>query len=293
MSKSDFPSIVTIGSLTRPGHTVFEFLCNSFPRISQSVWQNRIESGKIFHENGNPVEMPDIAILGNKIIYYREVENETIIPFAEKILYADEHILVVDKPHFLPVIPAGKYINETLLNRLKMSTGIDDMVPLNRLDRATAGIVLFSINKHSRDAFYNLFRKRLVYKSYKAVSLENPDIKDNRWRIENRIVRGDPWFRMKCSDGDDNGVNAISNILLDKCDKGLCYFTLHPETGQKHQLRVHMSLLGYPVVNDRLYPSLLPEEPDDYSNPLQLLAEKISFKHPLTGKLQEFQSEQI
>lgn len=291
MSRSDFPSIVTIDCVKKT-HTVFEFLNNTFPKISKSVWQNRIESGNVIYENGKQVNMQDAATAGTKIFYYREVENETVIPFKEKILFADEHILIVDKPHFLPVAPAGKYVNETLLNRLKKRTGMDDMAPVNRLDRETAGIVLFSINKHSRDAYYNLFRNRLVYKSYKAVSLENPDIKGNKWRIENRLVQGDPWFRMKCSDVDTDGVNAISNIVLDKCENGLSYFSLHPETGQKHQLRVHMSLLGYPILNDRFYPVLFPEGEDDFAKPLKLLAEKISFKCPLTGKLQEFQTEQ-
>jgi tRNA pseudouridine32 synthase/23S rRNA pseudouridine746 synthase len=292
MPKSDSPSVVTIGNLKKPGYTVFEFLCNCFPKISQSVWQNRIKSGNVFYENKKPVEMPDIAIAGTKIFYYREVENETIIPFKEKNLFMDEHILVVDKPHFLPVIPAGKYVNETLLNRVKKSTGIDDIVPVNRLDRETAGLVLFSINKHSRGAYYNLFRERLVYKSYKAISMESPDIEGNKWRIENKLIPGDPWFRMKSSDEDADEVNAISDIVLYKRENGFCYFSLYPETGQKHQLRVHMSLLGYPVLNDRFYPVLFPEEADDFSKPLKLLAEKLSFKNPLTGKQQEFQTEQ-
>jgi tRNA pseudouridine32 synthase / 23S rRNA pseudouridine746 synthase len=292
MPKSNSSSIVVVGNIGNAKPTVLDFLCKRFPKIDKSVWQNRIKCGNIFYENKKPVEMTDIARTGTKIYYYREVATETNIPFKEKILYADEHILIVDKPHFLPVIPAGKYVNETLLNRLKITTGLDDIVPVNRLDRETAGIVLFSINKHSRDAYYNLFRNRLVLKSYKAVSLENPDVKDNKWRIENRLVQGDPWFRMNCSDGDDNKANAITDIILDKCYNGLCYFSLHPETGQKHQLRVHMSLLGFHILNDRFYPDLFPEEEDDFSKPLKLLAEKISFNNPLTGKLQEFQSEQ-
>jgi tRNA pseudouridine32 synthase / 23S rRNA pseudouridine746 synthase len=294
MSKSDYPSTVTIGTSMK-GQTVFEFLCKSFPKISQSVWQNRIESGKVFYEKLRPVDIQDIAVAGTKIYYYREVQNEAVIPFKEKILFADEHILVVDKPHFLPVAPAGKYVNETLLNRLKKSTGLDDIVPVNRLDRETAGLVIFSINKHSRNDYYNLFRKKLVRKTYKAITLENTDIKGNKWRIKNRLVQGDPWFRMKCSDqniNDVSKVNAVSDIILDKCDNGLCYFTLHPETGQKHQLRVHMSLIGYPVLNDRFYPVLFPEGADDFSKPLKLLAEMISFKNPVTGKLQAFQTEQ-
>jgi tRNA pseudouridine32 synthase / 23S rRNA pseudouridine746 synthase len=285
MSKSDFPSIVTVGSEARPGSTVLEFLCDRFPKIPPSVWRDRMESGKVLHEQGSPAGMNDIALEGARFVYYREVENETVIPFEEKVLYADEHILAVDKPHFLPVVPAGRFVHETLLSRLKRSTGREDIAPLHRLDRATAGIVLFSINGHSRDAYYNLFRKRLVRKTYRAVSRENHDTKEKRWRVANRIVRGEPWFRMQCAGG---AVNAVSDILLDRCDNGLCYFTLHPETGRKHQLRLHLSLLGYPVLNDRLYPDLLPEEADDFSKPLMLLAESIGFRDPVTGTQREF-----
>jgi tRNA pseudouridine32 synthase / 23S rRNA pseudouridine746 synthase len=293
MSKSDFPSTVTISGAAAPGHTVFEFLCDPFPKISPSAWQRRIESGKVLYENGNTTAMRDSAISGARIHYFRKVENEPAIPFNETILYMDEHILVVDKPHFLPVIPAGKYIHESLLYRLKKSTGMDDMVPVNRQDRHTVGIVLFSINRRSRDAYYDLFRKRLVHRSYKAISPDNPAIDETKWRIESRIVQGGPRFRMRAVDGDGNRVNAITDIVLHKCGNGLCYFSLHPETGQKHQLRVHMSLLGYPVLHDRLYPALLPEETDDFSKPLMLLADMIGFKDPLTGKQNEFRTGQV
>ena len=292
MARSDFPSIAVIGD-KKQGSTVFEFLCGRFTKISRETWQSRIESGNVFYEKGRPVGMQDAAIAGTRIYYYKEVEIETVVPFKEKILFANEHILAVDKPHFLPVIPAGKYVNETLLNRLKKSTNIDDIVPVNRLDRETAGVVLFSVNKQSRDAYYRLFRDRQVYKSYKALSLVNPDVKGDNWRIGNRLVQGDPWFRMKCSDDKSDKVNAITEIKLDRTDNGFCYFTLHPETGQHHQLRVHMASLGYPISNDRFYPVLFPEGADDYSKPLKLLAEKIGFKDPLTGKQLEFISEQI
>lgn len=291
MTRSYFPSTITIGR-TKNKQTVSDFLCARFPEIPPSVWLMRIKNGSVLYENGSTVQIQDTASAGTKIFYYREVETETVIPFKEKILFMDEHILAADKPHFLAVTPAGRYVNETLLNRLRKSTGINDMVPVNRLDRETAGIVLFSINKQSRNVYYTLFRERLVHKTYKAVSAGcMPEL--NRWRIENRLVPGNPWFRMKCSECNDNGSNAVTEIILDKCGNGFCFFTLYPETGQKHQLRVHMALIGYPVLNDRFYPLLMPEEEDDFSKPLKLLAEKLAFKDPLTGRVHEFQSEHL
>jgi tRNA pseudouridine32 synthase / 23S rRNA pseudouridine746 synthase len=288
MSKSDFPSVVTIGRNT-DNLSVFEFLSTRFPKISQTVWRARISSGSVLFENNMPVLIQDIAKPGTKIYYYREVENEAEIPFIEKILFQNEHILVVDKPHFLQVSPAGKFANETLLNRLKKSTGIEDITPVNRLDRDTAGLVLFSINRETRDSYYNLFRERSVYKSYRCISKENPAVKETGWRIENRLAKGEPWFRMKPTEGISN---AVTNIKLDRQENGFCYFTLVPGTGQKHQLRIHMCLIGFPILNDRYYPELQPEDADDFSRPLKLHAEKLRFIDPLSGKSMEFQSKQ-
>jgi tRNA pseudouridine32 synthase / 23S rRNA pseudouridine746 synthase len=287
MPKSYFPSVAIIGSDIKD-RTVFEFLCSRFPNITPAIWQERINFGNVFYENKKPVGLPDIAKTGTRIYYYREVENEIIIPFNEKILFRDEHILIADKPHFLQIAPAGKFANETLLNRLKKSTGLDDIVPVNRLDRDTAGLVLFSTNKHTRDAYYKIFRDRLVYKSYKCITEDNPEIKETRLRIENRLIQGEPWFRMKSSKGN---VNSITDITLDRRENGFSYFSLHPETGRKHQLRIHMCLIGCPILNDRYYPDLFPESSDDFTKPLKLLAEKLSFKDPLTGRVHDFQTE--
>ena len=287
MTASETPSIATIAIITPPDRTVYDYLCRRFPRIAPSAWRKRIETGRVLYRHGAAVRIDDIARVGTRILYYREIEDEPPIPFSETILYWDDHILVADKPHFLPVIPAGKYVNETLLARLKKSTGIRDMVTVNRLDRLTAGLVLFSINRESRDAYYELFRKRQVRKTYRAVAREKPAIRERRWRMENRVVQGDPWFRMRCEGGP---VNAITDIALEENRDGFVSFILHPETGRKHQLRLHMALAGYPILNDRCYPLLLPEEPDDYSRPLQLLAESISFRDPLTGSMREFLS---
>lgn len=231
---------------------------------------------------------------GACIFYYRELESEESIPFDEHILYQDEHLLVVDKPHFLPVIPAGRFLHETLLVRLKKKWKLDHLVPVHRLDRETAGVVLFSLNEATRRDYIALFRNRQVRKVYEAVAPNLPDISLPVTR-RSRIVPGEPFFRMKEIEGDPNSETHIDAI--DKAEGstgGQMLYRLMPVTGRKHQLRLHMSALGIPIVNDKLYPELslsrLVDSDDSFSSPLKLLAKSISFADPLTGREHYFQS---
>jgi len=223
-----------------------------------------------------------------RIFYFREVCTETLIPFSEKILYRDDHILVACKPHFLPVTPGGKYVDECLLNRLRRSTGIEDLAPIHRIDRETSGLVLFSVNKNSRGRYGTLFMNGHIKKTYLALSACVPDQSKNSWNVENRIERGVPWFRMQTAPGT---VNAHSVIHLSGIKGTQARFILHPYTGKTHQLRIHMSGIGFGILNDRYYPELQDEREDDFTTPLQLVAKELRFMDPLTGRQREFSSE--
>jgi tRNA pseudouridine32 synthase/23S rRNA pseudouridine746 synthase len=213
---------------------------------------------------------------------------EPVIPFIETILYQDDEILVACKPHFLPVTPGGRYVDECLLNRLRSSTGIHDLAPLHRIDRETAGIVMFSVNRKTRGIYGELFRRGGIGKTYEALAAcPHPPEKD-AWHVEDRIVSGEPWFRMKTVPG---LVNARSMIRLAAVNDNRARFLLHPLTGKTHQLRIHLSSLGFGILNDRLYPDLQPESADDFGRPLQLVARMVRFRDPLTGKDREFVSE--
>jgi tRNA pseudouridine32 synthase/23S rRNA pseudouridine746 synthase len=216
------------------------------------------------------------------------VDKELIIPFSEKIIFCNEELLVACKPHFLPVTPAGPYVNQCLLHRLKKTTGNKDLAPINRIDRETAGLVLFSMNKKTRGRYQKMFMKGEVEKTYYAVT-KYPCVQEKKsWTIENRIVKGDPWFRMKTVPGEPN---AVSKISLVRSSKNRVLFQLCPVTGKKHQLRLHLSGLGFPILNDRFYPELLPEKKGNFAAPLQLLARKIRFRDPLSGRQVTYESE--
>ncbi|MBC7964270.1 MAG: pseudouridine synthase [Steroidobacteraceae bacterium] len=288
MGISPYPSVVTMPKTEKPYPSILCFLNSRFPAVTREVWEKRISEGKVLDDSANPITLDSEYAPQKRITYFREVNSEPIIPFAEQILYRDDQILVACKPHFLPVTPGGRYVDECLLNRLRSSTGIRDMVPLHRIDRETAGIVMFSVNKETRGRYGELFMNGKLEKSYQAISACLPVAEKTCWDIENRIERGEPWFRMKSTSGT---VNARSTINLVEIKNGRARFLLHPITGKTHQLRIHMSGLGFGILNDRYYPELQPESADNFDTPLQLVAKSISFRDPLSGRQREFVSE--
>ncbi len=278
---------MSMPDMGRPYPTLLAFLVGRFPKISSQKWLERITTGKVLTEEGHPVTL-DTAYMPNKrLFYFREVEAEQVIPFQERILFRNDHFIVACKPHFLPVIPGGPYVRETLINRLKEQTGNPYLSPINRIDRGTAGLVLISATKETRGMYQQMFMNGLVRKTYEAIADFPYDSGQTEWLIENRIEQGEPWFRMHTGEGE---VNARSRILLVEVRGSRARFQLSPITGKKHQLRIHLSGLGFPIVNDRYYPSLMPEMQDDFSRPLQLLSRKIEFRDPVTGVEMSFES---
>jgi tRNA pseudouridine32 synthase/23S rRNA pseudouridine746 synthase len=242
--------------------------------------------GEVVDENGTPLSAETPCRKGALVFYYRELEQETPIPFEESILYQDGHILVADKPHFLPVTPSGRFLRETLLVRLKKRLNLEHLVPIHRIDRETAGVVIFSHNPETRGDYASLFNKRQVRKVYEALAAGLPDGRFPMTRCS-CLSRGTPFFRMKEVEGIPNSETCID---VEENMGNLALYRLTPVTGRKHQLRVHLAALGIPIVNDRLYPTVEPREADDFSLPLQLLARSISFRDPLSGQDRYFKS---
>src|SRR6266566_3664835 len=269
-----------------PWKTVLEFLAQRFADVDAATWIARMEKGEVVDERGVRLA-PDCAYRsGVRLYYYRESHAEPPIPFEETVLYQDKHIVVADKPHFLPVTPAGRFLQQTLLVRLKRKLQLDFLVPIHRLDRETAGIVLFSTQPSSRGDYHALFHNREVSKTYEALAGVLPKA---RFPItyRSRLVAGDPFFRMQEAPGEANSETRID--VLEAKGEIACY-RLTPVTGRKHQLRVHMAALGIPILNDAFYPQLLPDKGQDFSRPLQLIARTIAFTDPLTGAARRFES---
>jgi tRNA pseudouridine32 synthase/23S rRNA pseudouridine746 synthase len=278
------PSCVSLPGGDWP--TLTDFLVQRFPAISRELWLARMARGEVVDEFGAAVT-PARAYRGHmRLYYYRALPPEQRIPFDEELLFQDGHLVVVDKPHFLPVTPSGHYLQETLLVRLKNRLGIDSLSPIHRIDRETAGIVLFSVQPQERAAYQDLFRQRTVSKRYEAIAPWRPDILFPRVS-RSRIVEGEPFFRQAEVPGP---ANSETHIELLEVSGPLARYGLSPVSGKKHQLRVHMFALGLPIVNDRVYPPLDPTPEDDYRCPLQLLAQAIAFDDPFTGQRRQFSS---
>jgi tRNA pseudouridine32 synthase/23S rRNA pseudouridine746 synthase len=280
------PSCVSLPAGDWP--TITDFLVQRFPDIPRAMWLERMATGEVFDEFGEVVT-PARAYRGHmRLYYYRTVPVETRIPFDGDLLFQDEHLVVVDKPHFLPVTPSGHYLQETLLVRLKNRLGIEGLSPIHRIDRETAGLVLFSVRPEERAAYQDLFRQRSVDKGYEAIAPCRADLAFPNVR-RSRIVEGQPFFRQAEVEGPPNSETRIDLL---EARGPLARYSLSPVTGKKHQLRVHMYALGLPIVNDRMYPPLDPTPEDDYRYPLQLLAKSIAFDDPFTGERRQFSSKQ-
>ena len=267
--------------------TVLDCLCAHFPGIDRATWLSRMQRGRVLDAAGAPLDAAHPYREGLRIHYFREVAQETPIPFVEEILHHDEHLLVVDKPHFLPVIPSGGYVEQTLLARLSRRLNNPDLVPLHRIDRHTAGLVLFSTNPDSRARYHALFRERQIDKRYEAIA---PALAHLEFPLQRttRLVRGEPFFRMQEVPGPPNSDTRLE-VLERRGD--LWRYALYPVTGKQHQLRVHLAALGAPICNDPFYPQPLPADvADDYSRPLKLLAQHLRFVDPLSGREREFTS---
>ena len=269
--------------------TVLDALCAHFASVGRAQWLGRIERGRVLDAQGRAITPHTPYRAGLRIHYYREVAHEVPIPGVETVLHADAHLVVADKPHYLPVTPAGGFVEQTLLRRLMRWLDNPNLVPLHRIDRATAGLVLFSANPASRAAYQALFRERRIDKRYEALAPALPDASFPLLR-RSRIVAGEPFFRMQEVDGEANTETRIEVIA--RGADGWRY-ALHPVTGRKHQLRVHMAALGAPICGDMLYPVLTDKAADDYRRPLKLLAHSLAFADPLSGKPRRFESRMV
>jgi len=286
MHTADKPPLASTLQLP-PGNwaTVLDCLCEHFAHIDRSQWRNRIERGLVLDAAGAPIDAGTPFRIGQIIRYFREIDNEPVIPFAETILYMDEHLLVADKPHFLPVTPRGRYVQQTLLHRLIEKTGNPQLAPLHRIDRGTAGLVMFSMSAQYRSHYHALFSQHRITKHYQALAAPLLHLTFPLLH-RSRMISGEPFFRMQEVSGEANSETHID--VLERNEHHWRY-ALTPITGKKHQLRVHMASLGAPIIGDDFYPEVQPRA-EDFSQPLKLLAASLEFVDPVSGEQRRFES---
>lgn len=274
-----------------PFRWVLDFLQAKFHHMPPGVWLERLNSGKICAESGTPVTANSAyaEFAGQRLHYVRESPNEPDIPFSHSIVFEDELILVADKPHFLPVVPAGIYVRQSLLWRLREAGYDAELTPAHRIDQGTAGLLLLIKSAAHRAAYQNLFRDRLVQKTYHAIAGFNADL-FLPMLYRSRLIPGDHFMQMQTGSGVPNCECAIE-LLQRSAERAL--YQLKPLTGRRHQLRVQMAALGLPIENDPIYPTLLAKEDYlDFSKPLQLLAQRLAFTDPINHSERCFDSAQ-
>ncbi len=282
--------------------SVLDFLVARFPAVDN--WPARLARGDVLGADGQPLRADAACLPGTMIWYWRDPPPERRVPFDIELLYQDERLVVVDKPHFLPTMPSGRHLHETVLVRLKRQLGIATLAPMHRLDRDTAGVLVFMVQPATRDAYQSLLRDRRVHKVYEAVAPWRPELALPfvcRHRLAKRVGAG--FMQVEVVPGEPNAETHVALIDIVEPSKRastasspgvLGHYRLMPITGRTHQLRAQLSALGLPIVGDRIYPRLLPEEPadaePDYTQPLQLLAREFAFRDPFSGEALCFRS---
>ncbi|MBV8648689.1 MAG: pseudouridine synthase [Paludibacterium sp.] len=267
--------------------SLLAFLLHRFPHISEAAWRARLAGGLVCDNTGLPLRLDSAYPANQRIWYYREVAEEVLVPFASTVLYRDERLVVADKPHFLACMPAGRHVHETLLTRLRVALDLPELTPIHRLDRETAGVMLFCTRRDDRGAYQTLFQQHQVQKEYEAIAGFSPALPLPAVR-RSRLREGADSFLMTEVAGEPNSETRIE--LIER-QGALARYRLTPLTGKKHQLRAHMAALGIGIHGDPWYPSLLPAKPiDDFSAPLLLLARAITFVDPFDGGTRSFRS---
>ena len=279
-------SKVFLPALKTMPKSVFAYLVENFAHIQASEWQERFNAGLVYSHLGEKLSQSSAYTPNQHVFYYRFLAHEIHVPLQEQILFENEHLLVVDKPHFLTMSPSGQYVQETLLVRLKKRTQNPDLTPIHRLDRETAGIVLISKQVSSRGAYQQMFAERLVQKTYHAIA---PFVKELSFpqTLQLNMQKGQPFYTMQVLEG---AANSETYIDVLEHNQQFAKYELKPKTGKQHQLRVHLNYLGIAILNDPFYPVVCHKADDDFSAPLQLLAQHIAFQDPITGEEMQFSS---
>lgn len=267
--------------------SLLAFLLQRFPHVNAQEWRDRLANGLVFDHAGQPFGLDSAYPANARIWYYREVSSETPVPFASPVLYRDERLVVADKPHFLACMPAGRHVHETLLTRLRVELALPELTPIHRLDRETAGVILFCTRHEYRAAYQTMFQQHRVQKEYEAIAGFRPDLPLPTVRRSRLQERSDTFLMAEM----DGAANSETRIELIEQRGAFARYRLTPLTGKKHQLRAHLAAMGIGIHGDPWYPVLLPDKAvDDFSSHLLLLARAISFIDPFDASARCYRS---
>lgn len=243
----------------------------------------KVVAGEVVTADGTVIDDTTVLPAGAHIFLYRDLPDEVPVPFEVPVLHRDADLVVVDKPHFLATMPRGRHVAQTALVRLRRELDLPELSPAHRLDRLTAGVLLFTTRRELRGPYQTLFARGVVRKQYLARSSAEPTVALPQL-VRSRIVKERGCLQAREEPGEPNAETLVESL-------GDGRYRLTPRTGRTHQLRVHLASLGLPIDGDPLYPQVIDVAPDDFSQPLRLLAHRLEFDDPLTGQSRTFVSE--
>ncbi|TRX42424.1 pseudouridine synthase [Corynebacterium guaraldiae] len=279
-------------------HNLIETQRHRHPDDNDAALQARFTANEVVSQDGTPLS-PDSILATNAMVYfYRIPAPETPVPYDIPILHEDEHLLVVDKPPFMATMPRARHITETATVRLRRMTGNNELSPAHRLDRLTSGILVFTKDRTVRGAYQTLFAERRVTKTYEAIAPLADVSPGTVWRSRMEKTPGE--LQGRIVEGEVNAITEVGGV--EPVDKApyeaihgslpeIAKYTLKPQTGKTHQLRLHMLQAGIPIIGDPIYPVIFPAEAEDMRIPMHLTATHISFVDPLTARPREFSSQ--
>lgn len=242
----------------------------------------KVRAGEVFSVDGAVLDESTVLPAGAHVYLYRELPDEVVVPFDIPVLYRDDDIVVVDKPHFLATMPRGSHVAQTALVRLRRELDLPELSPAHRLDRLTAGVLLFTTRRELRGRYQTLFAQGRVAKTYLAHAHGQPTVALPA-TLRSRIVKRRGQLQAVEEPGEPNAETYVEPLNDSR-------YRLTPRTGRTHQLRVHMASIGLPITGDPFYPNMIDVSPDDFSSPLQLLAHRLEFDDPVTGRARVFVS---
>ena len=260
-------------------------VADEFGRRFGPAARAKVIAGEVFSANGVALDERTEMPANSFVYHYRDLPDEVMVPFDVPVLYRDDTIVVVDKPHFLATMPRGSHIAQSALVRLRRDLDLPELSPAHRLDRLTAGVLLFTVRREVRGAYQTLFARGEVAKMYLAHSSAQPGLSAPQV-ISNRIIKRRGVLQAQIESGEPNAETFVEPL-------GAGRYRLTPRTGRTHQLRLHMASLGVPIDNDPLYPNVIDVAPGDFTAPLRLVAHRLEFDDPLTGEHRRFVSSRI
>ncbi|MEM9771734.1 MAG: RluA family pseudouridine synthase [Cyanobacteria bacterium P01_D01_bin.73] len=279
------------------GQTVLDFYARRYRHSSVETWRDRLESEQIYLGNGKgkqPATADQVLETGQALEYHRPPWQEPAVPLDIQILYEDADLLVVSKPSGLPVMPAGGFLEHTLLRQLQRQYAGDvPPVPIHRLGRGTSGLMLLARSPLAKSQLTQQMRDRRLEKIYWAIATGLPP--KGQFTISTPIGKlphptlGTLYGAVPDSAANSTGkfAHSICRVVSRDTSQQQSLIEVKILTGRPHQIRIHLAAAGFPLASDPLYqiggiPILNAQPPHPLPGDCgySLHARRLTFRHP-------------